>query len=480
MAQALPTSAENGSDSPAAPRAARVPGSLAELLTVAWPLIISTGFVSMQFLIDRIFLTWYSTDAVAAAFASGMIHWTLISGAVGTAGYVNTFVSQYTGAGEPQRVGAALWQGIYFSLSAAVPIALCVPLAPWGFAWLAHDSAIRPQEIDFFSILCLGTLPLLIATTLACFYTGRGKTRVVMGVNITATLVTVVFDYLLIFGHAGFPAMGVRGAAVANVLSYCTSAALYLIALVRRPDRALYGLWIGRRWDGELLARLLRFGLPNGVQYFVDVICYTIFIQLVGKIGPVELKATALAFNLSTLTFMPLLGLGTAVMVLTGQRIGEGRPELAVRTTWYGFGLGLANVLLFGTLYVLVPDVFLQFYLWGSKPGDMESIAPHVKQLLVFVACYSAFDAMALIFSSTTRGAGDTLFAVTFTITAGIAFLVLPTWVVFSYSLGLRAAWLAVTAFIFVLGVGFLLRFLQGRWKQMRVIEPVPAGEAVQ
>lgn len=478
MAQALPSSAEPESDASVAPVERRVPGSLGELLVVAWPLIISTGFVSLQFLIDRIFLTWHSTDAVAAAFASGMLHWTLISGAVGTAGYVNTFVSQYTGAGEPQRVGAALWQGIYFSLAAAVPIAMCAPLAPLGFSWLGHHAAIQQQEIEFFGTLCLGTLPLLLSTSLACFYTGRGKTRVVMAVNITATLVTVVFDYLLIFGHAGFPAMGVRGAAVANVLSYCTSASLYLIALVLRPDRAHYALWTGRRWDGELFARLLRFGLPNGVQYFVDVICYTIFIQLVGKIGPVELKATALAFNLSTLTFMPLLGLGTAVMVLTGRRIGEGRPELAVRTTWYGFGLGLANVAFFGLWYILAPDAFLQFYQWGAKEGDMDAIVPQVKQLLIFVACYSCFDAMALIFSSTTRGAGDTLFAVTFTITAGILCLVLPTWAVFHYHLGLVAAWCAVTGFIFVLGVGFLLRFLQGRWKEMRVIEAVEADRA--
>ncbi len=444
---------------------------------MAWPLIISTGFVSLQFLIDRIFLTWHSTDAVAAAFAAGMMHWTLISGSMGTAGYVNTFVSQYTGAGEPQRVGAALWHGNYFCVIAGTLIALCAALAPAGFAWLGHDAAIRQQEVEFFSILCLGTLPLLIATTLACFFTGRGKTRIVMGVNMTATLVSVVFDYLLIFGHAGFPAWGVRGAAVANVLSYCASAGLYLVSLLRHSDRARYGLWSGRRWDRSLMTRLLRFGLPNGVQYFVDVICFTIFIEFVGKLGAAELKATALAFNLATLTFMPLLGLGTAVMVLTGQRIGEGRPELAVRTTWYGLGLGLGNVLLFGSFYVLAPEVFLQFYEWGDNPEDMRAIAPLVKQLLVFVACYSCFDAMALVFSSTTRGAGDTLFAVTFTLSAGIVCLVLPTWLVFHFGLGLTAAWFAVTAFIAVLGVGFLLRFLQGRWKTMRVIGPAEASE---
>ena len=291
-----------------------------------------------------------------------------------------------------------------------------------------------------------------------------------MCVNVAATLVTVVFDYLLIFGHAGFPAWGVRGAAVANVLSYCASAGLYLFALIRHSDRAHYGLWSGRRWDGELFARLLRFGLPNGVHYFVDVICYTVFIQLVGKIGALELKATALAFNLATLTFMPLLGLGTAVMVLTGQRIGEGRPELAVRTTWYAFGLGLANVFFFGLLYVLVPDAFLMFYRWGAKPGEVEAVAPYVKQLLVFVACYSCFDAMALIFSSTTRGAGDTLFAVTFTITSGIICLVPADLGRVPLRLGPDRR--LVCHHGIYLGAGHrLFTRLQGRWKQMRVIE---------
>ena len=160
------------------PDNSRVPGSLRELLVVAWPLIISTGFVSLQFLIDRIFLTWYSTDAVAAAFASGMIHWTLISGAVGTAGYVNTFVSQYTGAGEPQRVGAALWQGIYFSLIAGVLIAICAPLAPLGaLGGSGMTSPFGNRKSNFFSILCLGTLPLLIATTLGCFIPVAAKPK---------------------------------------------------------------------------------------------------------------------------------------------------------------------------------------------------------------------------------------------------------------------------------------------------------------
>jgi len=448
-------------------------GTLGELLTVAWPLMISTGSASLQFLIDRIFLTWYSTDAVAAAFSAGIIHWTLVSVFFGAASYVNVFVSQYVGAGEDARVGAALWQGVYFSLAAGLVIALCAPLAPTVFAWVGHDESIRHEQIEFFSILCLGSFPLLLSATLACYFTGRGRTRVVMVVNVCATLVTVALDYLLIFGKGGFPPLGVRGAALATVASYCASAGLYAIALACSSAARRHGVWTGWRWDSELLVRLLRFGLPNGAQFFVDVICFTVFIQLVGGISPVALKATALAFNLNTLTFMPLLGLGTAVMTLTGQRIGEGRPDLAARTTWFALGVGEAVVLCFGLLYVLAPDAILQFYAWGAREGAMDDVAPSVKQLLLFVAAYSLFDAMALLFGSATRGAGDTRFAVLFTLSSGVLCLVLPTWALMTAGGGLIAAWLAVTLFVCVLGIGFLLRFLQGKWKTMRVIEAV-------
>src|SRR5688500_20411281 len=105
------------------------PGSWRELVQVAWPLVISAGSFSLMFVADRIFLTWYSTDALAAAGAAGLLHWTAIALFLGTAMYVNTFVAQYEGAKQPARVGAALWQGIYFAVVSGVLVAAAGLLA---------------------------------------------------------------------------------------------------------------------------------------------------------------------------------------------------------------------------------------------------------------------------------------------------------------------------------------------------------------
>jgi multidrug resistance protein, MATE family len=448
------------------------PGSMRELLRVALPLVISSGSASLMYVIDRVFLTWYSTDAVAAALPASVLHWTLISLANGTVSYVNTFVAQYEGAGERQRIGAILWQGIYLSLLAGIVLMGLIPLAPLVFDWFHHEPGIRQLETDFFQVLCWGAFPLLAQTTLACFYSGRGQTKVIMWINLAAAGLNAVLDYLLIFGVAGFPRMGIAGAATATVVAWTFAAGMYVAAIYFHRDRARYAIASSWRFDCALFLRLLRFGFPNGAQFFAEMVGWTIFIQMVGALGSQKLAATSLAFNLNTLVFIPLFGMGNAVMTLTGQRIGDGRPELATPTTWKAFGLSMGYIAFFAAIYVFAPWLVMLPYSLGDNPQEFMAIEPYVTQLLLFVAAYSPFDAMAIIFSAATRGAGDTRFSFWFSVAANVLFLVLPTYVAERLgNRGLTIPWIAVTSCVMVLGFGFLWRFRQGRWKTMRVIE---------
>ena len=133
-------------------------GGCGEVLRLALPLIVSTGAFSIQMFVDSVFLTWYSPDAMAAAMQGGATAFTFISLFFGTVIYVNTFVAQYTGAGRAERVGPAVWQGVYFSLLAAVLILGLVPLAGPIFDMIGHDSEIRLLEVSYFRIMCLGAV----------------------------------------------------------------------------------------------------------------------------------------------------------------------------------------------------------------------------------------------------------------------------------------------------------------------------------
>jgi MATE family multidrug resistance protein len=455
-------------DTVAAPSTAHRAGSFRELTSVAVPLVISYTTSALMYIADRIFLSWDSVESLAAALPAGVLHYNMAALGIGTVAYANAFVGQYEGADQHQRVGPVLWQGAYLSLIVSAVIMICIPFTPVIFAWFGHDQKVLDLEVSYFRILCWGTFPLLLGTTLACFYSGRGKTLVIMVVDIIAALVDFVLDYLLIFGKFGFPRMGIDGAALSTVIAFTIIPLLYLAIMWYQERGGMYHLWTGRRFDRALFGRLLKFGLPQGVQQFLDIACFTIFIQLVGGLGTEQLSATSLVFNLNSLVFVPMMGLGTAVTALVGRRIGEGRPRLAIRTTWLAAGLGVAYVALFSSLYVLAPQAILKPY----GLADKEALRELVVFLLRLVAIYSFFDALAIIFASAIRGAGDTRFALIFSVSLGVVLLVIPTYIASFYGqAGFYYSWYAVTIFIVTLGVGFIARFQQGKWMSMRVIE---------
>jgi MATE family multidrug resistance protein len=473
-------------------------GTWGELARVAWPLMISQGSLTLMYVTDRMFLTWLSTDALAAAMPAGFLHWTLISLFMGTASYVNAFVAQYDGAGRRERVVASVWQGAYFSLLAGLVL---LGFAPWAgrlFAALKHDPAVARLEAEYFSVLCYGAGPMVLSAALAGFFTGRGQTQVVMWVNVAVTVTNVVLDYVLIFGvelTGGRVVLrwGIGGAAIATVIGNVVGCVLYAWLLARQARREGYPVWAVRRFDRELFGRLLRFGLPSGLHWFVDISCWTLFLFLVERLGKGPLAATNLAFNLNSLVFVPLLGLGTAAMTLVGRRIGEGRPTLARRTVWRAALAAEAFTVACAAVYLLAPELVLWPYARRSDPAEFAALHDLVVVLLRYVAAYSFFDCLAVVFGMAIRGAGDTRFAMKFTLAAGLLVLVVPTalatWLVRSIGTfvpwvlvvptarttwleaGIHGPWLAATVFVAVMGLGFLARFQAGRWEQMRVIE---------
>ena len=180
-----------------------------EVLALAYPLILSQMSFTIQVFVDRLFLTWYSAEAVAGAVTGALRGLGGDRPCIGTGEYVTTFIAQYLGAGRPGRIGAALWQGIYFAAAAGLVIAALQPLAEPVFALAGHAEELRVHEVIYAKILLAGGFPIVLMATLASFFAGRGKTVVILVVNVLATVVNAVLDYLWIFGHGGFPRMGV-------------------------------------------------------------------------------------------------------------------------------------------------------------------------------------------------------------------------------------------------------------------------------
>ena len=237
-----------------------------EVLALALPLIISTGSWSVMNFIDRMFLLWSSTAAMAAALPAGILYFSLICFPLGVAMYVNTFVAQYQGAGRPERIGPVVWQGVRIGLLVMPLFLITIPLAPLIFKAAGHEPHLACLEVIYYQVLCFGAAPQVIAAAMSSFFTGRGETKVVMAVDCLASLLNVVLDYFWIFGIGIFPAMGIEGAAWATVVSQWFRVAVYWRLMMRPVHCRTYAMDAGRRFDARLMRRLLRFGGPNGLQ----------------------------------------------------------------------------------------------------------------------------------------------------------------------------------------------------------------------
>ena len=453
------------------------PGGCGEVLRIALPLVLSTGALTIQMFIDRVFLMWYASETMSAAMHSGLVNYTIFSLFLGTAMYVNTFVAQYDGAGVPKRVGASVWQGIYFSIIAGLLMIAIAPLAETVMNWSGHDPIVRKHEVIYFRILCFGAMPGLITATLACFYTGRGKTWTVMWVNIASTTVNIVLDYGLIFGNWHLPRWGIAGAAWATVCASVLSTVIYFILFLRQRSHKDYATLGGWRLDKELFIRLMRFGLPCGVQFMLDVFGFALFVTFIGRINPLSLVATSMAFQINSLAFTPMFGFNMAVSTLVGRSLGKGRPDLAQRSTWSAACVTMCYMTIIAAGYWFIPDLFMYPFALQANPAEFALVKPVVVRLLCFVAFYCLFDTGNLIFSGALKGAGDTRFVMIVSVVLNWLLMVVPSYFVIKLTketTGLYLAWLALTVYVCTLSIVFLFRFLSGKWKRMRVIEAVP------
>jgi MATE family multidrug resistance protein len=299
-----------------------------------------------------------------------------------------------------------------------------------------------------------------------------------MLVDAWAVLVNLALAYVLVVGWNGWGGWGMTGAAWATVMAQWCRAWTYMTLALLPTNRRQFNTLGGMAWKPELLRRLIRFGGPSGVQMVLDVGGFAVFVMLVSKLGALEAEATSAAFTVSHVAFMPVWGLGMATVVLVGQHLGEDRPEIAKRATRTTLALALGYMGAISLAFVLAPNVFLAGLLSHSaETGAVDSaVQALATKLLVFVAAYNVFDATVIIFVSALKGAGDTRFIMGVSACMS-GLLAALTWAAVEFwGFEILGCWTMITVDVWLLALIYLLRYRQGEWQGMRVIQQVHHG----
>lgn len=443
-----------------------------EVLKYAIPLIISAGSLSLMNFTDRILLIWFSPSAMSASMQGGMLFWSLVSLPMAMAAYTNSFVSQYHGSGNDQRIGPVVWQGIGFGMILAPILWFLGPWAEHLLVIFQHEPEQIRLETEYFRLVLLGAGAVIGSEAAAAFFYGRGKMQIVMGVNIVCVFVNVFLDCAWIYGLFGFPAWGLAGAAVATAASqwFRFFALVTLMFLADRKEKR-FCLVSGFKPDIPLFRRLMYFGFGSGMHNFLDASCFAIFILLIGGLGETAHQATTIAFTFNNFTFMPIVGIGIAVTTMVGNQLGNNRSDLASRAVVTSAILGSSYISLFGIAFFVFPHTLLDWFIGGfgqESIGDVRTMSVH---LLQFVAVFLLFDGLSIIFAAAIKGAGDTNFVLWVTLIMAPITPILSAIGIYWFGLGVYWCWIVMTGWVFASVIIFFLRFKQGKWKKMRVIE---------
>ena len=451
--------------------------------------MLSTGLFSITLFIDRLFLFQYSDAAAAAAMSAGTLFWSVTCMPVGICGYTSTFVAQYLGVRRLDKALHVVWQGCLLAI-ALMPLLIALGLySYWLFRAFGHAEGLAKYEYDFFLGLVPGACATILASALVGLFAGGGRAIVLLYCDGLATLTNVVLDYALIFGNLGAPELGVQGAAMASSISLILKCVLLIVFAVVFIRRGKFGPWPSESivharassvltFDRTLMQRLLHYGWPAGVSVVAEAWSFAIIMMIVGNLGEQAAAATTLALGVNVLAFIPLIGLGIAVGVLVGKYLVQQQVDRAHRVIQAALIIGIAYSSVFAVLYGLFPEYVMNIYAIGNDPERFEAIRPQLKPLLYFIAAYCVFDAFQVIFAGVLKGAGDTMMVLLGHAVAGIGTVGLA---VLGHLLlgwdGLYYWWSVISIWVVVLAIFFTTRYLQGGWKQKRVIEPDLIGD---
>lgn len=440
---------------------------------IAWPLIIANSFWNLQLTIDRIFLGNFSTESLGAAMAVMGVFWVPMALLQQTSSYVTTFVAQYFGAKQEEKIGESFWQAIYISIIGGVLFLVLNYFSGSFFALVGHSDRLQTLEVDYFNALGFTALPTALVAAISGFFTGLGDSKKVIGINFVGLIFNIVLDYILIFGNFGFDSYGISGAGYATAIATYFAALYGIIVLIKSKSIKKYALKSAWAWNKNLMSKFLKYGLPSGFQWALEGMAFTVFLIIMGRLkdGEAALSSSSIAVTVMMLAVLPSMGIAQAVLTIVGQKIGEKKPHEAVEYTWGGVKLSFIYILLVAMTFWLIPDFYLSWFRNDSNQLLWEQVSLLAPKLLAIVGVFTIFDSVYFNLSFALKGAGDTKFVSIVALIVPWPLMVLPAYLFMDMPNAAVLSWQFTILYVFILTTILLFRFKSGKWMSMSITD---------
>jgi MATE family multidrug resistance protein len=375
-------------------------------------------------------------DLDAASLGNVWLIGTLILG-MGLMFGLDPILAPAHGARDGERVGVTLQQGMVVAMIGSVPITLSWLLTGPALRLLGQSPVLAAAAHDYVLVQIPSVAPFLAFLALRQYLQCRGVVMPALWITVLANGFNAFGNWVLIFGHLGFPELGLVGAGIATAATRAFMlAGLVAVTLLARLHEGAWVPWSRRALHGGDIGRIFKFGLPVALQYGLETWAFHGATLMAGRLGEKQLAAHTIVLNLASLSFMLPLGLSIGAAVRVGNLLGAGERAAAQHAAHVAFGLGGAVMLLSATVFV-----GLRWVLPGLYTGD-DAVIAMAASILPIAAAFQLFDGVQVMGGGILRGTGKTVPAAVFNL-VGYYMLALPlaAWLAFPLGLGLTGIW---------------------------------------
>jgi MATE family multidrug resistance protein len=438
--------------------------TLQELFRLALPMVVSQGAFALMMFADRFFLSRISPTHMAAAMGGSVSFWVCLCFFNALAAYGNALVAQYFGRRELGRCPQVVTHGLLLALASQPLLWILAAPAAGVFTLMGHAPELVELERPYFMIFMSGSLVFLVKSVFAAYFSGIGRTRVVMIADVTGVLLNIPLSWALIFGRAGLPELGIVGAAAGTLIAAGLSIGVYLLFYLNPIHAARFSVRDSLVYSPGLMRRYMRLGLPSAFELLVAMGTFNVFLLLFQSYGVTAGAAMAIVFSWDMLSFVPLMGLNIAVMSLIGRAVGARDISRANEVISAGFFIAVCYAGTLAVVFVLFREPLVGVF--ATPGGNASAVLALGAPMMVGMGTYLVADGLILVSGGVLRGAGDTRWLMITSIIVHVLMLLVQLLVILYWQLSPLASWWVFVGTLLVNAMIYLWRVLGVRWRQ--------------
>ncbi|WP_340675264.1 MATE family efflux transporter [Paraperlucidibaca sp.] len=432
------------------------------ILTLALPIIGGMTSQNIMNLVDTAMVGSLGANALAAVGIAGFANFMCISIILGLSTAVQATAARRKGEGNEAIMAGPLNGGLLLAVAIGLPLSiLFYLLTPWLFPYLVDDLAVQPLGTEYLQVRLIGMIFVGMNFAFRGYWNGISMPQLYFRTLLIMNVLNICLNYVLIYGHAGVPALGVYGAGLGTTLSLATGTAIYFFLGHRHASAHSF---LHALPSKNVLISMLRLSIPSSIQQFFFAAGLTALFWIIGKVGTAELAAGNVLVNIMLVALLPGIALGLTAATLAGQAMGKGNIADAKQWGWDVSKIGFYLLAVLGIPMVVVPELLLSVFIHETETMQL-AIWP-----LRIIGLFIAFDGVGMILMNALFGVGaskavmQVSLLMQWCVFLPLAWLIGPVW-----GGGLMAIWLLQVAYRAIQVGIFSHIWRKGNWQSIKV-----------